>query len=206
VKATENGAWAGFTAAWAVSSVILLFEVVSGVQSGLFYSVIGIALGVTGTPVDSALAGFLLHILAGTLIGATGGFAIAVCPVLAIYKITKSLVVGVSIGIVAWAALFLPITIIAVIPALDRILIPAATNSELYVVASQVTGMIAFVTAGSIVFHALYGLVYGTMMAILIPYKSKLYRCGVCSELFSSKSRLQMHLDERHKYSKTRQN
>jgi hypothetical protein len=205
VKATENGAWAGFIAAWAVSSAILLFEVVSGVQSGLFYSVIGMALGVTESPVNSALAGFLLHILAGTLIGAIGGFAIAVCPVLAIYKITKSLVVGVSIGIVAWAALFLPITIIVVIPALDRILIPAATNSELYVVASQVTGMIAFVTAGSIVFHALYGLVYGTMMAILIPYKSKLYRCGACSELFSSKSRLQVHLDERHKYSKTRQ-
>lgn len=206
VRATENGAWAGFIAAWAVSSAILLFEVVSGVQSGLFYSVIGIALGVTGSPVDSALAGFLLHILVGTLIGATGGFAIAVCPVLAIYKLTKSLAVGVSIALVAWAAIFLPITIIAVIPALDRILVPAATNSELFVVASQVTGMIALVTAGSLVFHGLYGLVYGTMMAILIPYKSKLYRCEACSELFPSKSRLQMHLDERHKYSKTKQN
>src|SRR5437867_8245496 len=161
VKATENGAWAGFIAAWAVSSAILLFEVISGVQSGLFYSVIGIALGVTGSPVDSALAGFLLHILMGTLIGAAGGFAIAVFPVLAIYKITKSLAVGVSVGLVAWAALFLPITIIAVIPALDRILVPVATNSELYTVACQATGMIAFVTVGSIVFHVLYGLVYG---------------------------------------------
>lgn len=205
VKAAENGAWAGFVAAWAISSAILLFELVSGVQSGLFYSVIGIALGVTGSPVDTALAGFLLHILVGTLIGATGGFAIAVCPVLAINKVTKGLAVGVSIGMVAWAALFLPITIIAVIPALDRILVPLATNSELYVVASQVTGMVAFVTAGSIVFHALYGLVYGAMMAILIPYKSKLHRCDACSEQFYSKSRLQMHLDERHKYSQTRQ-
>ena len=205
-KATENGAWAGFIAAWAVSSVLLLVELLSGAQSGLFYSVIGIALGVTSSPVDSALAGFLLHILVGTLIGAAGGFAIAVCPVLAIYKMTKSLVVGVSIGLVAWAALFIPITIVVVIPALDRILVPIATNSELYTVASQATGMTTFVTAGSVIFHGLYGLVYGTMMAILIPYKSRLYRCERCSELFSSRSGLQMHLDERHKSSKTQQN
>lgn len=172
-KASENGAWAGFIAAWTVSSVLLAVELASGVQSGIFYSVIGIALGISGNPVDSALAGILLHILAGTSIGAAGGFSIAVCPVLAIYRITKGLAVGLSIGLVAWAVLFLPVTALVVIPALDRILVPLAENSELYTTASQATGMLTAVTAGSIVFHALYGLVYGTMMAVLIPYKSR---------------------------------
>jgi DNA-directed RNA polymerase subunit RPC12/RpoP len=195
VKATQNGAWAGFTAAWAVSGAILLVETISGVQNGLFYSVIGIALGVAGGPIDSALAGFLLHVLVGTLIGAVGGFAIAICPVLAIYKITKSLAVGISIGLVAWTVLFLPLTIVTVIPALDRILVPISTNSELRTVASQATGMTALVTAGSIVFHVLYGLVYGTMMSVLIPYKSRLYKCQRCSQEFSSESKLEAHLD-----------
>jgi hypothetical protein len=173
LKATENGAWAGFVAAWTVSSVLLAVELVSGVQNGIFYSVVGIVLGVTGSPVDSALAGFLLHILTGTLIGAAGGFSIALCPVLAIYRIAKSLAVGLSIGFVAWAVLFLPVTAVVVIPALDRIVVPIADNSELYTTASQATGMLTVVTAGSIVFHALYGLVYGAIMAILIPYKSR---------------------------------
>jgi hypothetical protein len=173
LKATENGAWAGFIAAWTVSSVLLGVELAVGVQTGIFYSVIGIALGVSGSPVDSALAGFLLHILAGTSIGAAGGFSIALCPVLAIYRIAKSLAVGLSIGLVAWVVLFLPITAVVVIPALDRIVVPLADNSELYTTASQVTGMLTVVTAGSVVFHALYGLVYGTIMAVLIPYKSR---------------------------------
>lgn len=173
LKATENGAWAGFISAWAVSSILLAVELASGVQSGIFYSVIGIALGVSGSPVDSALAGFLLHILAGTSIGAAGGFSIAVCPVLAIYGLAKGLAVGLSIGLVAWAVLFLPVTALVVIPALDRMLVPLAENPELYTTASQVTGMLTVVTAGSIVFHALYGLVYGTMMSVLIPYKSR---------------------------------
>ena len=130
-------------------------------------------LGVTGSPLDSALAGFLLHILAGTSIGAAGGFSIAVCPVLAIYRIAKGLAVGLSIGLVAWAVLFLPVTALAVIPTLDRILVPLAENSELYTTASQASGMLTVVIAGSIIFHALYGLVYGTMLTLLIPYKSK---------------------------------
>ena len=195
-KATSNGAWAGFIAAWAVSSVILLVELFATVQGGLFYSVIGITLGVTASPVDSALAGFLLHILTGTVIGAVGGFSIAVCPVLAIHRMTKSLAVGVSIGLVAWAVLFLPITLAAVIPALDRILVPLPENSGLFIAASQVTGMLVVVVVGSVVFHALYGLVYGVMMAILIPYKSRLYKCQRCSELFSSEAKLQAHLNK----------
>ena len=172
-KAAENGAWSGFIAAWTVSSILFAVEFAFGVQGGIFYSVIGMTLGVTGSPLDSALAGFLLHILAGTLIGAAGGLSIAVCPVLAIYRITKGLVVGVSIGMVAWAVLFLPVTALAVIPTLDRILIPLAENSELYTIASQASGMLTVVIAGSIIFHVLYGLVYGTMMTLLMPYKSR---------------------------------
>jgi hypothetical protein len=172
-KLVENGAWAGFISAWSVSSVLLVVELTSGVQSGIFYSVIGVALGVTGDPVDSALAGFLLHILTGTLVGAAGGFSIAVCPVLTIYRIAKSLAVGVSIGMVAWAVLFLPITALVVLPVLDRVLVPSTDNSELYAIASQASGMLTVIIAGSAVFHALYGLVYGTMMTLLIPYKSR---------------------------------
>jgi hypothetical protein len=172
-KLVENGAWAGFISAWSVSSILLIVELTLGAQSGIFYSVIGIALGVTGGPVDSALAGFLLHILTGTIIGAAGGFSIAVCPVLTIYRITKSLAVGVSIGMVSWAVLFLPITALVVLPVLDRVLVPSADNSELYTIASQTSGMLTVIVAGSVVFHALYGLVYGTMMTLLIPYKSR---------------------------------
>ena len=58
LKATENGAWAGFISAWTVSSILLAVELASGVQSGIFYSVIGIALGVSGSPVRFSLGRF----------------------------------------------------------------------------------------------------------------------------------------------------
>jgi hypothetical protein len=68
---------------------------------------------------------------------------------------------------------FVPITVLIVLPVLDRVLIPSTDNSELYAIASQTSGMLTVIIAGSVVFHALYGLVYGTMMTLLIPYKSR---------------------------------
>ena len=169
----ENGAWAGFISAWSVSSVLLVVELAYGMQGGLFYSVVGISLGVTGNPINSALAGFLLHILTGTLTGMAGGFAIAVCRVLNVSRMVKGIAVGVSVGMTAWVVLFLPITTLVVLPALDKILVPSADNSRAYAIASQATGLSSLVVVGSIIFHALYGLVYGIMMTLLMRSKSR---------------------------------
>src|SRR5579884_1388743 len=111
--ATGYGALAGAIAAWAVSGVLLLVEIAFGFKEGLFYSVIGFAIAGPSTTTlnfsDAQYIGLGLHILTGTLVGALGGFTMAICPLFRIKSMTKSLVMGTVIGLTAWVVIFLPI-------------------------------------------------------------------------------------------------
>ena len=196
------GALAGATAAWAISGILLLIEIAMGFRQGLFYTVIGFALfGPSSANIIGAqYLGLLLHILTGALVGAAGGFAMVVWPFFRANSIPKNLVMGVVIGLSAWALIFLPITSVIVIPSLNRMLVPLAENSPLYTFASQITGIIWLIVAGSLGFHIFYGLIYGTMMSILIPYKSKSYLCQSCSGKFGSKVSMNKHVTDNHKW------
>ena len=201
-RATAYGALAGAIGAWAISGVLLLVELTMGFQQGLFYSVIGLAIsGSTSvTFVGAQYIGLLLHVLTGTLVGTIGGFTMAVCPLFRIYNIRKSLVMGVVIGLTAWVLIFLPISIGIVIPSMDKVLVPLGSNLPLYTFANQIAGIIWLVIAGSIIFHVFYGLVFGLMMSILIPYKSKSYRCVNCQSKFTSMADMSKHINENHKW------
>jgi hypothetical protein len=201
-RAIGYGALAGAAAAWAISGILLLIEIVMGFRQGLFYAVIGFALfGPSSTNfVGAQYMGLLLHILTGTLVGAAGGFTMTIWPLFKAINLKKYLVKGIVIGLSAWVLIFLPITSGVVIPSLNRILVPLAENSPSYTFASQITGIIWLVVAGSLVFHVFYGLVYGTMMSILIPYKSKLYICKTCSAKFASSGSMDKHINDNHKW------
>ena len=203
VHATAYGALAGATAAWAISGILLLIEIAMGFRQGLFYTVIGFALfgPSSANLIGAQYLGLLLHILTGTLVGAVGGFAIAIWPVFrANNNIPKNLVIGVIIGLSAWALIFLPITSQIVIPSMNRMLVPLGENSQLFTFASQITGIVWLVVAGSLAFHIFYGLIYGTMMSILIPYKSKSYVCPNCSGKFGTRASMDKHVNDNHKW------
>ena len=201
--AAEYGALAGATAAWAISGILLLIEIAMGFRQGLFYTVIGFALfgPSSANVIQAQYLGLLLHILTGTIVGAVGGFAMGAWPLFkATNKIAKNLVIGIIIGLSAWALIFLPITSVIVVPSLNRMLVPLGENSQLYTLASQITGIVWLIVAGSLAFHIFYGLIYGTMMSILIPYKSKLYVCQGCSGKFRSRVSLDKHVNDNHKW------
>ena len=71
-KGVKYGAFAGFVATWSISSVIVVTELLLGLNIGAFYSIMGISLGITDITTATSIA-FGLHLLFGTIIGALFG-------------------------------------------------------------------------------------------------------------------------------------
>ncbi|MGH9975375.1 MAG: hypothetical protein ACRD8Z_06005, partial [Nitrososphaeraceae archaeon] len=71
-KGVKYGAFAGFIATWSISSVIVIAELLLGLNIGAFYSIIGISLGLSDITSATSVA-FGLHLLVGTIIGMVFG-------------------------------------------------------------------------------------------------------------------------------------
>jgi hypothetical protein len=59
---------AGFISAWAISGLLVIVDIISGVPAGTFFAVIGISLGFSD-PVAAQYVGFVLHVITGTASG-----------------------------------------------------------------------------------------------------------------------------------------
>jgi hypothetical protein len=59
---------AGFISAWAISGLLVIVDIISGVPAGTFFAVIGISLGFSD-PVTAQYVGFVLHVITGTAAG-----------------------------------------------------------------------------------------------------------------------------------------
>jgi hypothetical protein len=68
----KYGAIAGLIATWSISTAIAASEVVLGLPISTFYSIMGISLGSIDF-VTAAYIGFGLHLITGTILGATIG-------------------------------------------------------------------------------------------------------------------------------------
>ena len=62
------GAVSGFVATWSISVILSLTEYFFGYPVGIFYSILGLKLGIEDLGLASNI-GFMLHIITGTIIG-----------------------------------------------------------------------------------------------------------------------------------------
>jgi hypothetical protein len=169
-KAAKYGAIAGFIATWTISSAVAGSELELGLPVGTFYSIIGISLGFTGG--IAAFLGFGLHILAGTILGAViGAIAIRLSlrNMLSPYKGT---LIGIGAGVVVWLMLFLPITVLLVQPASNDIVILSAVKSKHVVFSEDINQSIRNIALSAIVFHLLWGAIFGFITSSLIRASS----------------------------------
>jgi hypothetical protein len=58
---------AGFILAWAISGLLVVIDMISGILAGTFFGIIGISLGFTDAT-TSQYIGFALHVLSGWLL------------------------------------------------------------------------------------------------------------------------------------------
>jgi hypothetical protein len=172
-KGIKYGAFAGFIATWSISSLIAIIELLVGLKISTFYSIMGISLGLNNVA-TAAYAGFGLHLLTGTILGAVLGAIGIRWKKVRMLNPYKSLLVGMGVGIVIWLVLFLPITALLVEPSINRITIMLAIESQHIVLAENINQSIRNIAISAIAFHLVWGAIFGFIISSLL--RIRLYK------------------------------
>jgi hypothetical protein len=166
-KGLKYGAFAGFVATWSISSVIVVTELLLGLQIGAFYSIMGISLGVDNVIAATSMA-FGLHLLIGTIIGAVFGVIGIRWKKVRMFNPYKSLLVGMGAGMIVWLVLFLPIATFLVQPAINSITTMLAIESQDPVFSEEINQSIRNITLTAIAFHLIWGAIFGFIISSLL--------------------------------------
>jgi hypothetical protein len=166
-KGIKYGAFAGFIATWSISSLIAIIELLVGLKISTFYSIMGISLGLNNV-VTAAYAGFGLHLLTGTILGAVLGGIVIRWKKVRMLNPYKSSLVGMGVGIVIWLVLFLPITALLVEPSINRITTLLAIESQHIVLSENINQSIRNIAISSIAFHLVWGAIFGFIISSLL--------------------------------------
>jgi predicted transcriptional regulator len=166
-KGLKYGAFAGFVATWSISSVIVVAELLLGLQIGAFYSIIGISLGVDNVIAATSMA-FGLHLLIGTIIGAVFGVIGIRWKKVRMFNPYKSILVGMGAGMIVWLVLFLPIATFLVQPAINSITTMLAIESQDPVFSEDINQSIRNITLTAIAFHLIWGAIFGFIISSLL--------------------------------------
>jgi hypothetical protein len=166
-KGIKYGAFAGFIATWSISSLIAIIELLVGLKISTFYSIMGISLGLNNVA-TAAYAGFGLHLLTGTILGAVLGAIGIRWKKVRMLNPYKSSLAGMGIGIVIWLVLFLPITAFLVEPSINRITIILAIESQHIVLSENINQSIRNIAISAIAFHLVWGAIFGFIISSLL--------------------------------------
>ena len=170
------GLVAGLIASLAISAIIFLAEKVTSLPVGTFYLMLTSAILQTQgqTALLSIEIGFLMHLLAGSLIGLaissvllfrTPERSSSLSPSRVSTIIRYAPIYGLVAGVILWAGLFLPITFGIILPLLsshedNKILREHISNEALFTIAKdQLLSIMNQVILSSLAFHMFYGLV-----------------------------------------------
>jgi hypothetical protein len=152
---------AGLISAWGISGLLVLVDAASGTPPGTFFAVIGLSLGFND-PASAQYIGLGLHILTGTVAGNIFGQIALFWRKLIPYNVNRGVYLGLIVGVTLWAVLFLPLTIFGIMPSLDAF-IASAPNAYVNNIANYFTGLYPVIIGGSLLFHLIYGAIFGLM-------------------------------------------
>ncbi|MDF2770359.1 MAG: hypothetical protein K0S91_3197, partial [Nitrososphaeraceae archaeon] len=160
------GAFAGFIATWSISSLIAIIELLVGLKISTFYSIMGISLGLNNVA-TAAFAGFGLHPLTGTILGAVLGAIGIRWKKIRMLNPLQNTLTGMGAGIVIWLVLFLPLTSLFIQPSIQRIV---SLESELQypLLSEDMNQLIQKIALGAIAFHLVWGAVFSYIMRSLV--------------------------------------
>jgi len=151
---------AGFIAAWAISGMLTLVDFISHSPVGSFYAVIGFSLGFYD-PVTASYIGFVLHLLTGLTAGNIFGQVSLYWKKISPYSSKHGIIMGMIVGIILWAVLFLPLATFVIQPRLESFASSTSPNQYVYTIATQFSGLYYLIVGGSFIFHLVYGALLG---------------------------------------------
>jgi len=153
---------AGFIAAWGISGLLVLIDLISQTPPGSFFGAIGISLGYYD-PITASLIGFGLHVLTGTVAGNIFGQVSLFWKRMSPYNAKHGLKTGIIVGAVLWIVLFVPVSLLIMQPLLDSFTTGITANQYVYSIASAFSNLFGIIIFGSLAFHLIYGALLGFM-------------------------------------------
>lgn len=161
------GVLAGFLASACISGLILVVEKTIDIPVGTFYLVLVSSLTQTHLEsVNMIVAGLLLHLFTGSIIGAVISipFALRDHRILSIMH-KYAPIYGLVCGVIIWAFLFVPVTFWVIVPLLgdldqNQLIVqqtPVGTSSSITV--GELLSINDKILTGALVFNMFYGLV-----------------------------------------------
>jgi len=153
--------FAGLISAMIISGLLEVIDFASGTPSGTFFAVIGLSLGIN-EPSTAQYVGMALHTLTGTVAGNIFGQVTLFWKKLIPYNLKYGVRLGLVLGISLWAVLFAPLASFGIQPKLDALMITEA-NPYAHSIANHFAGLYYFVLGASLLFHLVYGAIFGLL-------------------------------------------
>lgn len=176
----KYGAIAGIIATWSISTAIAASELELGLPISTFYAIIGISLG-SDDLISSAYLGFGLHLATGTILGAIiGALAVKIEStrnIENIFRVSRSVLMGIGTGVLVWLVLFLPVSTMLIQPSISTIAEILGTGHEntaaLSVLdASRLGQSFMGIVISAIAFHVIWGAIFGFIISSLLKIRS----------------------------------
>ena len=156
---------AGFIAAWAISGMLAIIDIVSQTPIGTFFAVIGFSLGFEDIT-SAQFVGFGLHLLTGLTAGNIYGQLAMFWPRFSPHNTYNGLFTGMIVGIALWAVLFFPLATFGIQARLDEYAL-SAPNDEIFQIASHFSGLYYIIIGSAFAFHMIYGSIMGLIASRL---------------------------------------
>jgi hypothetical protein len=153
--------FAGLISAMIISGLLEVIDFASGTPSGTFFAVIGLSLGFND-PASAQYVGMGLHTLTGTVAGNIFGQVALFWKKLIPYNVKTGVYLGLVLGVSLWVVLFAPLATFGIQPKLDTLMI-TETSPYASSIANHFAGLYYFVLGASLLFHIVYGAVFGLL-------------------------------------------
>ncbi|WP_458746520.1 hypothetical protein [Candidatus Nitrosocosmicus sp. T] len=162
---------AGFFAAWGISGLLVIMDLISQTPPSSFFGAIGISLGYYA-PVSAALIGFGLYILTGTIAGNIFGQVSLFWKRISPNNSKHGSKTGMMVSTLLWAVLFVPVTVLVIQPMLYSFNTGTTPNQYVYSIASNFGHLFGIILFGSLIFHLIYGALLGFMAGKMMEIKA----------------------------------
>jgi hypothetical protein len=175
------GLIAGFVSSLAISGLLLLVEKAISLPVGTFYLMISSTFIESQEyySLDKIIIGFILHIIAGSIIGFIMCIPFIVFKDKYVRSIQRYAVpYGLGFGFALWSFLFIPVTLWIILPILDisqerTVIQEVPAQVDVMFTTDRVAMLVDRIMIGAIAFNMLYGLLAAIIIKTLYEESSK---------------------------------
>jgi hypothetical protein len=171
------GLIAGFVSSLAISGLLLLVEKAISLPIGTFYLMISSTFIESQEyySLDKIIFGFILHIIAGSIIGLIMSIPFIVFKDKYVRSMQRYAVpYGLGFGFALWSFLFIPITLWIILPILERTVIQEVpAQVDVMFTTDRVAMLVDRIMIGAVAFNMLYGLLAAIIIKTLYEESSK---------------------------------